>query len=153
MHKRLFDGIRKEMEQRWCGIIYMQCGHCELYWKYFLAVNWATCPQPQLTLLLLISFTFGVIHVHSHPVLSSIQRPMGSEEDMPNHPIFEQIGGRFGRFDSAVHISFPLPSCLIFTLTPAPADPNMHLLLPRALQPHPCITLRCSDHPQTRMVP
>ena len=73
---------------------------------------------------------------------------MGSEEDTPIRPVFEQIVGRFGRVDLAVRISFPLPSCLIFTLTPAPADPNMHFLLPRALQPHPRIALRRSDHPQ-----
>ena len=78
---------------------------------------------------------------------------MGSEGDTPIRPVFEQIGGRFGGFDSAVRISFPLPSSLIFTLTPAPADPNMRLLLPRALQPHPRITIGCSDHPQTRTVP
>ena len=78
---------------------------------------------------------------------------MGSEEDTPIHPVFEQIGGRFARFDSAVRISFPLPSYLIFTLTPAPADPNMRLLFPRALQPHPRITLGRSDRPQTRTVP
>ena len=78
---------------------------------------------------------------------------MGSEEDTTIRPVFEQIGGRFGRFDLAVRISFPLPSYLIFTLTPAPADPNRRLLLPRAFQPHPRITLGRSDHPQTRTVP
>ena len=78
---------------------------------------------------------------------------MGSEEDTPIRPVFEEIGGRFGRFDLAVRISFPLPSCLIFTLTPAPADPNMRFLPPRALQPHPRITLGRSDHQQTRTLP
>ena len=77
---------------------------------------------------------------------------MGSEEDTTIRPVFEQIGGRFGGFDLAVRISFPLPSCFIFTLTPAPADPNMRLL-PRALQSHPRITLGRSDHTQTRTVP
>ena len=78
---------------------------------------------------------------------------MGSEEDTPIRPVFEQVGGRFGRFDLAVRISFPLPSCFIFTLTPAPADPNTRLLLPRELQPHPRITIGRSDHPQTRTIP
>ena len=78
---------------------------------------------------------------------------MGSEEDTPIRPVFEKIGGRFDRFDLAVRISFLLPSCLIFTLTPAPADPNTHLLLPWALQPHPRITLGRSDHQQTRTLP
>ena len=70
---------------------------------------------------------------------------MGSEEDTPIRSVFEQIGGRFGRFDLAVRISFPLSSYLNFTLTPALADPNMRLL-PRALQPHLRITLGRSDH-------
>ena len=77
----------------------------------------------------------------------------GSEGDMLIGPVFEQTGEKFGGFDLEVRTSFPLPSCLIFTLTPAPADPNMRLLLPRELQSHPCITLGCSDHPQTRTVP
>ena len=53
--------------------------------------------------------------------------PMGSEEDMPIFPIFEQIGEGFGRFDLVVHTSFPLLS-FIFMLTPAPAEPNRCLL-------------------------
>ena len=77
---------------------------------------------------------------------------MGSEGDTPIRPVFEQIVGRFGRVDLAVRISFPLPSYLIFTLTPAPADPNRHLL-PRALQSHPRVTLGSSDHPQARTIP
>ena len=78
---------------------------------------------------------------------------MGGKEDMPIRPFFEEIGGRFSGFDLVVCISFPLPSCLIFTLTPAPADPNTRLLLPRALQPHPRITIGRSGHPQTRTLP
>ena len=65
---------------------------------------------------------------------------MGSEEDTPIHPVFEQIGGRFGVFDSAVRTSSPLPSYLVFTLTPALADPNRHLLL-RALQPSEAVII------------
>ena len=42
----------------------------------------------------------------------------------------------------------PFLSYLIFTLTPAPADPNKRLLPPQALQPHPRITLRRSDYPR-----
>ena len=78
---------------------------------------------------------------------------MGSEGDTPIRPVFEQIGGSFGGFDLAVRISFPLPFCFIFTLTPAPADPNMRLLPPRALHPHPRIILGRSDHQQTRTLP
>ena len=56
---------------------------------------------------------------------------MGGEEDTPIRHVFEQIGERFGGFDLEVRTSFPLPSYLILTLTPAPADPNMRLLPPR----------------------
>ena len=76
---------------------------------------------------------------------------MGSEEDTPIRPIFEQIVGRFGRVDLAVRISFPLSSCLIFTLTPVSTYPNRRLLPLWVFQPHPR-TLRRSDHPQTRTV-
>ena len=48
-------------------------------------------------------------------------------------PVFERTGEKFGGFDLEVRISFPLPSYLILTLTPAPADLNRHLLLPRVL--------------------
>ena len=58
----------------------------------------------------------------------------GSEEDMPIRPVFEQIGERFGRFDSAVRTSFPLPSYLIFTLTPTPVDPVLSMHHP--MHPH-----------------
>ena len=107
--------------------------------------------QPRHTLLLTIFFTFGIIHVHS-PVLN-LASQWGREEYMPIRPVAEQIGERFGRFDSAVRISFPLPSYPIFTLTPAPADPNRLLLLPWALQSHPRVTLRSSDHLQARTAP
>ena len=42
---------------------------------------------------------------------------------MPIRPAAKQIGERFGRFDSAVRTSSPLPSYFIFILTPTPADP------------------------------
>ena len=64
---------------------------------------------------------------------------MGSGEDTPIRPVFEQIVGRFGRVDLAVRTSFPLPSYLIFTLTPVPTDPNRRLLPLWVLQPHPLI--------------
>ena len=72
---------------------------------------------------------------------------------MPICPAFEQTGERSGGFDLEVRTSFPLPSYLILTLTPAPVDPNRRLLLPQKLQSHPRITLGSSDHPQTRTLP
>ena len=53
---------------------------------------------------------------------------------MPIRPVFEQIGERFGRFDSAVRTSFPLPSYLVFTLTLAPVDPVLSTHHP--MHPH-----------------
>ena len=64
---------------------------------------------------------------------------------MPIRPVSV---GRFGSSDLAVRTPSPLPSYLIFTLTPAPADPNRHLLLPWELQSHPRVTLGSGDHPQ-----
>ena len=103
----------------------------------------AAHPQPGLTLLLTISFTFGVIHVHSHPVSSSILRANGVVKKICL--FVPSLNGQ--RFDSAVRTSFPLPSCLILTLTPVPTDRNRRRLLPRALQSHPRI-FRRSEHPQ-----
>ena len=108
-------------------------------------------PKPGLTLLPAISFTFGIIHVHSHPVPSSIPRANGVVKICLFVPSLN--GETFGRFDSAVRISFPLPSYPIFTLTPAPADPNRLLLLSWALHSHPRVTLGSSDHLQARTVP
>ena len=85
-----------------------------------------------------ISFTFGIIHVHSHPVPSSIPRANGVVKKICLF-VPEQIGERFCRFDSVVCTSFPLLSYLIFTLTPTPADPRITQCIPILLWDRTCL--------------
>ena len=61
---------------------YVQFGPWELYWKSLLAANWSwrnyteqyACDRN----LFSYSYTFGLIHVHSHSVPSSILRANGT---------------------------------------------------------------------------
>ena len=79
------------------------------------------------------SVTYDILHLWRNPrslSFSPVLNPAsqwGSEEDMPNRPVVEQIGERFGRFDLAVRTSITLLS-FIFIIAPPPADPNSHLL-------------------------
>ena len=61
---------------------YVQFGPWELYWKSLLAANWSWRNYTEQYAwdrnLFSYSYTFGLIHVHSHSVPSSILRAKGA---------------------------------------------------------------------------